>query len=44
MSHLSRLAEEIRLLKNDDRYVSMTARKELGMIGRNEILYKFEEK
>ena len=37
------LTEEISLLKNDNRYIAFIARKELGMIGRDELLYKFEE-
>ncbi len=37
------LTEEISLLENDKRYIAFIARKELGMIGRDEILYKFEE-
>ncbi|MEE9613723.1 MAG: septum formation initiator family protein [Thermodesulfobacteriota bacterium] len=39
-----KLAEEIRLLKTDRRYIAAVARKELGMIGKNEIIYKTEEK
>lgn len=37
------LTEDISLLKNDNRYIAFIARKELGMIGRDEVLYKFEE-
>lgn len=37
------LTEEISLLENDNRYIAFIARKELGMIGRDEVLYKFEE-
>ncbi len=40
----ARLVEEIRLLKVDDKYIAMTARKELGMIRTNEVLYKLEKK
>jgi len=35
-----RLSREIELLKTDKRYNSKVARRELGMIGSNEILYK----
>ncbi len=37
------LEEEIRLLKTDKRYVGYIARKELGMIGKREVVYKIEE-
>ena len=33
------LEDEIDLLKNDKRYVEMVARKDLGMIGKDEIIY-----
>ncbi len=33
------LEEEIALLKNDKRYVEMVARKDLGMVGKDEIIY-----
>lgn len=36
------LEEKIRLLKTDKRYIAYVARKELGMIGKDEIMYKFE--
>lgn len=38
------LEEEIRLLKTDKRYVGYIARKELGMIGKREVVYKIEAK
>lgn len=34
---------EIDLLKNDDKYIEVVARKELGMIGKNELVYQFEK-
>ncbi|MFQ5736770.1 MAG: septum formation initiator family protein [Thermodesulfobacteriota bacterium] len=34
------LERDIRLLKTDKRYIGFIARKELGMIGKNEIVYK----
>ncbi|MBI5971227.1 MAG: septum formation initiator family protein [Deltaproteobacteria bacterium] len=37
------LEEKIRLLKTDKRYIAYVARKELGMIGKDEIMYKFED-
>lgn len=37
------LDESIRLLKADKRYIGYIARKELGMIGKNEVVYRFEE-
>lgn len=46
IAHIDRLNEEnnllvddIDLLKNDKRYVEMVARKELGMVGKDEIIY-----
>lgn len=36
------LEEDIRLLKTDKRYVGQIARKELGMLGTNEVIYKIE--
>jgi len=39
----STLERKIELLKNDDRYIGYIARKELGMIGRNEIVYRMED-
>lgn len=38
-----RLSREIELLKTDKRYIAKVARRELGMIGNNEILYKIEK-
>lgn len=38
-----RLAGEIELLKNDKRYIATIARKELGMVGSDEVIYKTEE-
>ncbi len=37
-----RLRREIELLKTDKRYIAEIARRELGMIGKNEIIYKIE--
>lgn len=37
------LEEEIRLLNTDKRYVGYVARRELGMIGKDELLYKLED-
>ena len=37
------MKEEMELLKNDDKYIELIARKELGMIGRNELVYQFEK-
>ncbi len=31
------------LLKTDKRYIELIAKKELGMIGRNEVIYKINE-
>ncbi|OGP15980.1 MAG: hypothetical protein A2V21_313190 [Deltaproteobacteria bacterium GWC2_55_46] len=39
----SGLEEKIRLLEKDKRYIGQIARKELGKLGRNEIVYKLEE-
>ena len=36
----SGLEEKIRLLEKDKRYIGQIARKELGKLGRNEIVYK----
>lgn len=38
-----RLAGEIELLKNDKRYIATIARKELGMVGPDDVIYKIEE-
>ncbi len=35
------LSRKIALLKNDRRYIGEIARAELGMIGRNEVIYRF---
>ena len=35
------LREKIALLKTDNRYIGEIAREELGMIGRNEVIYRF---
>ena len=50
LSHISLLEEEnleieedIDLLKLDTRYVELIARQELGMIGRDEVIYMFED-
>ena len=37
------MKEEMELLKNDDKYIELIARKELGMVGRNELVYQFEK-
>lgn len=36
----SDIAEKIKLLKSDRRYIAHVARVELGMIGKDEIIYK----
>ena len=37
-----KLEESLELLKTDRRYIGSIARKELGMIGKNEVVYRFE--
>lgn len=37
------LEEKIRLLKTDKRYIAYVARKELGMMGKDEIMYKIDD-
>jgi cell division protein FtsB len=37
------LGEEIELLKNDDKYIEKIARRELGMVGKGEIVYHFKD-
>ncbi len=37
-----KLEASIRLLKTDVRYIGFIARKELGMIGKNEVVYRIE--
>ncbi|MBI5588142.1 MAG: septum formation initiator family protein [Deltaproteobacteria bacterium] len=37
------LEENIRLLKTDKRYIGYIAKKELGMIRKNEVVYKIED-
>ncbi len=37
------LEEEIRLLKTDKRYIGYIARKELGMIGKREVVYRIDD-
>lgn len=37
------MREEIERLKSDDKYIELVARKELGMIGKNEVVYQFEK-
>ncbi|MBE9532372.1 MAG: septum formation initiator family protein [Proteobacteria bacterium] len=39
----STLEDEIALLKDDKRYVEMVARKDLGMIGKDEIIYMLRD-
>ncbi len=43
-SENEQLSREIELLKNDGRYIASVARKELGMVGRGEVIYKIERK
>ncbi len=38
-----RFRKEIKMLKKDKGYIERVAREELGMIGRDETVYKFEE-
>lgn len=37
-----KLSREIELLKSDGRYIASVARKELGMVGTNEVIYRIE--
>ena len=37
------LEKEIKPLRNDKRYIEYVAKKELGMIGKDEIVYRFED-
>ncbi len=37
------LKEEIERLKTDSKYIAFIAREELGMIGKNEVIYRFNE-
>jgi cell division protein FtsB len=37
------MKDEIHRLKTDDKYIEMIARKELGMVGKNELVYQFEK-
>ncbi|MFQ5353796.1 MAG: septum formation initiator family protein [Thermodesulfobacteriota bacterium] len=37
------MREKIAFLKKDKRYIGEIARNELGMIGRNEVIYRFRE-
>lgn len=39
----SAMREEIERLKTDDKYIEMIARKELGMVGKDEVVYRFEK-
>ncbi|MBI3754908.1 MAG: septum formation initiator family protein, partial [Deltaproteobacteria bacterium] len=39
----SSMRNEIERLKADDKYIEMIARKELGMIGKNEVVYHFKK-
>lgn len=36
------LVKEIELLKTDDKYIALTVKKELGMIEKNEVIYRLE--
>lgn len=38
----NRLMDEVRRLKNDRRYIEEIARKELGMVKEDEIVYQFD--
>lgn len=38
-----RLADEINLLKTDRNYISRLARNDLGMVGKNEVVYRIEK-
>ena len=37
------MKDEIHRLKTDDKYIEIIARKELGMVGKNELVYQFEK-
>ena len=37
------MKDEIHRLKTDDKYIESIARKELGMVGKNELVYQFEK-
>jgi cell division protein FtsB len=37
------LSDDVDLLKNDKRYVELIARKELGMIGKDEVIFMFDD-
>lgn len=37
------MKDEIHRLKTDDKYIEVIARKELGMVGKNELVYQFEK-
>lgn len=37
------LEEDVDLLKTDNRYVEMVARKELGLVGKDEIIYMLKD-
>lgn len=39
-----RVREEIERLQNDDRYIADIAKKELGMVGSDEVIYVLEDK
>jgi cell division protein FtsB len=43
-SENTKLEEEINRLKNDKDYIEELARKNLGMVGENEIIYIFNDK
>jgi len=40
----SGLEKKIVLLRKDNRYIGKIARDELGMIGKNDVIYRFEER
>jgi len=37
------MKDEIHRLKTDDKYIEIIARKELGMVGKNELVYQFDK-
>lgn len=43
MAENAEMKEEIHRLKTDDKYIELIARKEFGMIGKDEVFYQFEK-
>ena len=37
------MKDEIQRLKTDNKYIEIIARKDLGMVGKNELVYQFEK-